>query len=507
MPNCSASGTIVGLALVSAGAAAAVLNAFADKLTGWLQDPDATPQPNPTGSPPAGSPPTGSPPTDSPPTDSPPTDASSDGTPPARGGAPGGDGPRAAPRAVTPSPSRPSASPRVRLEADHALLAWPEPAAILTAPREVGLAAIGRGARAVGGHSAPAHAPSAPVEAHISLGDRCPARCPGCYVSAGPQGGHAPADALRDAIDGLAALGVFELALGGGEPLAHPDLPALLAHARGSGLVPNLTTTGLGLHDALVTVLAGHVGQVNVTVDGLGDTYTAVRGYRGDDIALDAIERLVAAGIRVGVNTVLTRANLHQLEALGDALAARGVSEWQWLRFKPAGRGAATYAHHALTAAEAHGLWPRLLAAEARTGLVMRIDCALVPFLVAHDPDPEAVRALAVAGCEAGRSLWSRTGDGRWAPCSFAHDLVGDAARAGPEDAWQHEPVATAWRARAAQPPAPCASCSWQDVCRGGCRIVAQHLTGDALAPDPECPRVRAHATRPDHPPSVELST
>jgi hypothetical protein len=31
-------------------------------------------------------------------------------------------------------------------------------------------------------------------------------------------------------------------------------------------------------------------------------------------------------------------------------------------------------------------------------------------------------------------------------------------------------------------------------VCRGGCRAVARFLTGDELAPDPECPRVEAHA-------------
>ncbi|MBA3499943.1 MAG: SPASM domain-containing protein, partial [Deltaproteobacteria bacterium] len=40
----------------------------------------------------------------------------------------------------------------------------------------------------------------------------------------------------------------------------------------------------------------------------------------------------------------------------------------------------------------------------------------------------------------------------------------------------------------------PCASCTYHDLCRGGCKVVSTHLTGDLSAPDPECPRVVDHA-------------
>ena len=48
------------------------------------------------------------------------------------------------------------------------------------------------------------------------------------------------------------------------------------------------------------------------------------------------------------------------------------------------------------------------------------------------------------------------------------------------------------FRAHASKPPEPCASCTWRASCRGGCRVVAEALTRDVHAPDPECPRVRA---------------
>jgi len=37
----------------------------------------------------------------------------------------------------------------------------------------------------------------------------------------------------------------------------------------------------------------------------------------------------------------------------------------------------------------------------------------------------------------------------------------------------------------------PCASCSYKDICGGGCRISALEITGDRYSPDPRCPIVR----------------
>ena len=134
----------------------------------------------------------------------------------------------------------------------------------------------------------------------------------------------------------LAALGVFEVALGGGEVVREDDLVATADRIRALGMVPNRTTSGFGVTDRVARRMAGRFGQVNVSVDGLGERYAAVRGWDGAAVGLRAIDRLVRAGVRVGVNTVLTRENVDGLEEMGRELAALGVTEWQWLRLKPA---------------------------------------------------------------------------------------------------------------------------------------------------------------------------
>ncbi|MCO4744945.1 MAG: radical SAM protein [Proteobacteria bacterium] len=347
-----------------------------------------------------------------------------------------------------------------------------------------------RGVTAVGGRTAPAGALSAPTEVHLAVTERCPASCTGCYLSAGPENESAEPsfEALRADLDQLAAMGVFEVAFGGGEAVLRDDIVELGRYARRLGIVPNLTTSGFGVTPKRARAMAEVFGQVNVSLDGLGAAYVSVRGWDGSELALRALADLSAAGVRVGVNTVLSRRNLDHLPELAAALSKLEIADWQWLRFKPTGRGATHYRDLALRPVQADGLFPLALSFEKELGLRIRFDCALAPFVAAHVDSPEHAGRLGAIGCVAGQSLLARGADGRWSGCSFAADSV----EGGPDEAWDTGESLRAWRERAAAPPEPCGSCEWQSVCRGGCRVVAAHLTGDALAPDPECPKVRA---------------
>lgn len=332
---------------------------------------------------------------------------------------------------------------------------------------------------------------SLPLEVHVAVTSRCAAGCEGCYLDARPDGVEPPRAAIEATLDALAAAGVFTVAFGGGEPTLREDLGDLADAARARGLTPVVTTSGLGLGPAKLARLA-RFAQVNVSYDGTSDAYAAVRGFDGAAAAESAIAALAAAGVAVGVNVVLTRATW---DRIGDTLRrarSLGAREAQLLRYKPAGRAVTLdYLAKRLSPEQARGVGPllRTLAAELPE-LRIRIDCALVPFLSA-DADlasrPEELARWGVLGCEAGAALAATRVDGRVAPCSFASptDLAATDLRRG----WQRAPGLAPFRAYAATPPEPCASCTLRAVCRGGCKVVSQHLTG-AFSPDPECPRV-----------------
>ena len=473
-PNCSAVGSVVGIAIVSAVVGATIVNAWAERFVRWRGGrggPSGATGPLAESASGRG--------TATPVHTSTQADTSTD-APRARLGHASNDTPRA----------------RLRHESFGSILAWPDPAALLYLDAAGTEAALARGTRVIGGQPAPAGALSAPTEVHIAVTERCPVACTGCYLDAGPDRDRPdPTHAeLRAALREAADLGVFEVAFGGGEAVLRDDLLDLAAEARALDLVPNLTTSGFGVTPQRARRMAELFGQVNVSLDGLPGTYEAVRGWDGAAVGLNALDVLRDAGVRTGVNTVLSRRNIDHLDTLADALVAHGVSEWQWVRFKPTGRGADVYDANALRPEQAERLLPLALAIEARTGLVLRTDCALVPFLASHDPPVELMERLGVSGCVGGESLWTRGATGAWTPCSFASDpeLESD-DRGAMADLWADSPTLTRWRDYATAAPEPCSSCTYRSVCRGGCRVVARHVGGSPWAPDPECPRVRAH--------------
>jgi len=333
--------------------------------------------------------------------------------------------------------------------------------------------------------------PTPPLEVHMAVTSRCGAGCTGCYVDARPDG-EAPSFAvLAERLRAIAESGAFTVAFGGGEPLSRPDIGELGALARQLGLVPVMTTSGIGMTEGRAKSLASFA-QINVSYDGEAGDYAQVRGYDGAPAAERAMRQLAEAGVPFGANVVLTRATFPQLERTIARVLLLGAREAQLLRYKPAGRAqSAKYLTARLSAEQIEALLPTLERIARAHPITLRIDCALVPFLSAHPVSPELLSRFGVFGCEAGRHLAAVRVDGAIAPCSFAPSAAldvlstrGEAAHRAPHD------ILTAFRAL---PEAePCRSCSIRAACRGGCRVVASHIDG-ALGPDPECPRVRAH--------------
>ncbi|MRG94953.1 radical SAM/SPASM domain-containing protein [Polyangium spumosum] len=362
------------------------------------------------------------------------------------------------------------------------------------------LVAIGRGAAERLGLSggalwreADATRRARPLEAHVAVTSRCGAGCKGCYLDARPDGESPPFEVITARLVALAAAGVFTVAFGGGEPLVRPDLGELGRAARDLGLVPVLTTSGIGMTDERARELRSFA-QVNVSYDGEGAAYGEVRGWEGARVAERAMRLLAEAGVAFGVNVVLTRTTFHRLADTAQRAASLGARELQLLRYKPAGRAAdLSYLATRLSPAQVDALFPTLEALSGATSLAIRVDCSLVPLLSGHVRDAAALARFGVLGCEAGRYLAAVRIDGDLAPCSFAPAAEARAEgawRGGAGAAWATDTTLEAWRAP--HDAEPCASCVIRSICRGGCRVVASHL-GGALGPDPECPRVRAH--------------
>ena len=106
----------------------------------------------------------------------------------------------------------------------------------------------------------------APIEAQLIVTRRCNLSCGYCseYDKISET---IPLDVLKRRIDALHGLGVVNIALLGGEPLLHPDLPEIVAYGSRRAQV-SITTNGFLLTEALIRRLnAAGLANMEVSVD------------------------------------------------------------------------------------------------------------------------------------------------------------------------------------------------------------------------------------------------
>ena len=328
---------------------------------------------------------------------------------------------------------------------------------------------------------------SAPLEVHVSLTNACSLRCGHCYMDSGERdAGELSTEDFRKVIDLLAAMGVFHIALGGGEALERPDFFELAAYVRSRGMVPNLTTNG--------TLMTGEsaakcrmFGQVNVSIDGIDPFNKSGRGTIELSERVRAVDLLLEAGVRVGLNCVVTRDNFDQLIDVLDFAKERRLADVEFLRLKPSGRGKWGYFERRLTAAQNREFYPMIRRFSLQSEVPAKIDCSFVPMFCWHRPDRMMMEQFSVYGCEAGNVLLGVRSNGCFAGCSFlsGEENIFDLPRQ-----WigsEHLSLLRSWTERAQE---PCRSCDYLNICKGGCRAVAGFVSGNVFAPDPECPFV-----------------
>ena len=166
---------------------------------------------------------------------------------------------------------------------------------------------------------------SAPLDAHLAITTRCNLFCKGCYITHRddpPQ--DIQIEKARSVIDKLAALGVFSLSFGGGEPTLHPGIFEIAEYAREKRVLPNMTTNGLAMTEKFAE-RCSVFGNVHFSVHKMHDmdhVFTAMRVYRK------------ATGNKPGMNLLLTTETLPRLDEILYRARKAGAYKVLFLRYK-----------------------------------------------------------------------------------------------------------------------------------------------------------------------------
>jgi hypothetical protein len=107
-----------------------------------------------------------------------------------------------------------------------------------------------------------------PLLVDLKITDFCSFGCAYCYQGSTPAGKHADLGYIQSVAYQLQQAGVFEVAIGGGEPTTHPKFVEILRTFRSYGITPNFSTRNLAYfsNERLERVL-GIVGGFAVSID------------------------------------------------------------------------------------------------------------------------------------------------------------------------------------------------------------------------------------------------
>jgi radical SAM protein with 4Fe4S-binding SPASM domain len=306
----------------------------------------------------------------------------------------------------------------------------------------------------------------------LQITNRCTMGCPQCYSSSTPDAEDMPlADAER-LLRELAAAGVCQMAIGGGEPLLHPDIVRILELCRDLGIVANLTTTGIGLSPRVLDAMASSCGAVALSLEDVGEGY-AVRRRMGFDAFEAALAKLLGRGLRVGFQVTLSAQNLARLPAIIDyALTVEGLYGVIFLAYKPVGRGDGY--ETPLSAIPPDELYPWLRHAFVRLSKHTKVgyDCCLTPGIAGIDLDLGFSELDLLEGCSAARTSVGIGVNLDVMPCTFTgHRALGNLREKSFTAIWADAP-ASAFRAEVdalGDHSEACTTCRLRDACLGGC--------------------------------------
>lgn len=121
-----------------------------------------------------------------------------------------------------------------------------------------------------------------PESIDLKITDYCDAGCAWCHENSTTKGIHGKLETIRQILRDLPA-GV-EIAIGGGDPLAHPEIMAILETIVMQGLIPNITVNGLHLekHAPLIKFL-----RERKLLRGLGVSYNIKVWFKDMDELID----------------------------------------------------------------------------------------------------------------------------------------------------------------------------------------------------------------------------
>lgn len=325
----------------------------------------------------------------------------------------------------------------------------------------------------------------APETIHWAITYRCNKNCPDCYVNR-----HCKSveemnteDAMK-LIEKITDWNVFQLAIGGGEPLEREDLPEIIEYAHQKGLMVHVTTGRTQINPDLLKRFSSSLTSLQL---GLDTDFLLTNSETYFQKISESRINAEAAGLRTGVNLILDTKSMEQLDRIINKITDCGFKRIVLLRYKPP-QSIERWKERKPRMEQLVNLqWQIAEIKNKYPDVSFRFDCAF-SFIQRNLTEKDAIKH-GFKGCVAADRILSVTPDGSVYPCSqLVHERFcgGNLLEENPEVIWNHSKKLKKYRNFRKKndfAKSSCGICLAKKIC-GGCRVFAE----DGFGEDPGCP-------------------
>lgn len=297
-------------------------------------------------------------------------------------------------------------------------------------------------------------------------------------------------------------LGAVQLGFSGGEPLVRTDLEELVVEAKSLGYYINLITSSIGLTAEKITTLkeAG-LGHIQISFQGSNrESNQLLGGTDSFDHKVAMTKEVIKQELALGLNFVLHRQNLHQVEEFLTMAQSLGAEFVELANCQYYGWGLHNREH--LLPSQEQLIDAERVTNEFREKYKGDMDI----FFVAPDYYDDRPKKCSNGW---GTTFMTVNPEGEVLPCQAAKVIPGlefpNVRDHDLKEIWNSSDLFNRFRGTDWMTE-PCKSCPEKEIDLGGCRCQALMLTGDATNADPVCSlsphhdevlRITAKAQRP----------
>ncbi len=323
---------------------------------------------------------------------------------------------------------------------------------------------------------------SSPISITWEITYGCNLSCTHCLSDSGSRApGELGLDEAYELLDSLAAMKVFYINIGGGEPMLRRDFFQILDRAQNLGIGIKFSTNGYFLDDAAARKLSRYDNvDVQVSIDGhdqaSNDIVRGAGSYNRALIALDNLRRSNFSSTKISVVI-----NKHNIEHVDDlyTLAAQFGASLRITRLRPSGRGANSYQELSPSAQQYEVLHEWLLNHK---------DVLTGDSFFHLAPLGGSLEGLNMCGAGKVVCLVDPVGDVYACPFTIHPAFkAGNVREMSFREVWEKSPLFEQFRET--DGPKSCQSCSVFSSCQGGCMAAKFHTGASLDDPDPDCVR------------------